>query len=78
MMKPRFTRSLAKAFIYIGCFFGSILFIPYFMGKLPAIALPIAWGSLAVFFGFLWWWYYRKYLIWEKWALERGWQESKD
>jgi hypothetical protein len=73
MLVPNFIKSLPKAFIYIGCFFGSILFIPYFMGKLPTIVLLIAWSSIAVLCGFLGGWYYRKYLKWKKWAVEQGW-----
>ena len=78
MIKPRFTRSLAKAFIYIGCIMGSLPFAGLFIDEEMPVMVPfIALGGLMIICGFLWWWHYRKYLIWEKWALEQGWQEPK-
>ena len=70
MIKPRFTRSLAKAFIYIGCIMGSLPFIGLFIDEEMPVMVPfIALGGLMVIYGFLWWWYYHKYLKWKKPAL---------
>ena len=78
MLAPNFMRSLAKVFIYIGCIMGSLPFIGLFIGEeLPVMVPFIALGGLMVICGFLWWWYYRKYLKWKKWAVEEGWQESR-
>ena len=79
MLAPNFMRLQAKAFIYIGFIMGSFPFIGHFIGGgWPVMVSFIASGGFMVICGFLWWWYYRKYLKWENWAVEQGWQESKN